>query len=113
MHGRRTLVIAVTVALFALAASVGIAGLHRRAGERQDRYEQLIGLGADANRIDALESQANADRRVPLAAQAEVTRRLAGMSDNLLDLVDRETVGAASVRDLFERYRPQIAEEFA
>src|SRR3954465_7992051 len=104
MQGRRTFVIAVTVALVALAASVGIAGLHLRADERQNRYEQLIGLGADANRIDALESEANAARRVPLATQAEVTQLLVEMSDSLLDLAGRETVGAAPVRDLFERY---------
>jgi diguanylate cyclase (GGDEF)-like protein len=113
MQGRRTIIIAATVALVALAASVGIFALHQRAGERQNRYEQLIALTADANRIDALESEANAERRVPLRAQAEVRQLLLDMSADLRDLVNRDTEGAGPVRDLFERYRPQIIEEFA
>ena len=66
MQGRRTFLIAAVVALVASAASVGIAALHLRADERRARYEALIELEASANRIDALEWEANA--RAPRAA---------------------------------------------
>src|SRR4051794_10546156 len=113
MQGRRTFIIAATVALTALVASAGIAALHLRADDRQDRYEILIELSADANRIDALESEANAQRRVPLAVQAEITQLLTHMNTQFSGLVARDTEGVADVRDVFVGYRPQIAEEFA
>jgi diguanylate cyclase (GGDEF)-like protein len=113
MQGRRTFIIAATVALTALVASSGVAALHLRADDRQDRYEALIELEAAANRIDALESEANAERRVPITVQSEITKLLAEMDDQFSGLVARDTEGVADVRDVFVGYRPQISEEFA
>src|SRR3954471_8272023 len=113
MQSRRTMMIAAVVALVGLSAAAVIAALHMHADVQRKRYEVLIDLEADANRIDALESQANAERRVPLVTQAEVHQLLDDMSAELADLVDREAVGVADVRDVFEVDRPQIVEEFA
>jgi diguanylate cyclase (GGDEF)-like protein len=113
MQGRRTFIIAATVALTALVASAGVAALHLRADDRRDRYEILIELEADANRIDALESEANAQQRVPLAAQSEIDALLTHLHTAFSGLVARDTEGVAPVRDIFVGYRPQIAEEFA
>src|SRR3954451_19800199 len=113
MLGRRTFLIAILVALVAGAAGGGVAPPHLRADEREDRYEILIDLEADANRLDALESQANAERRVGLAVQAEVSELLVDMEHELVDLTGRGSAGAASVLELFQDYSPQIEEEFA
>ena len=86
MQGRRTFLIAAIVALVAACSTAGITFLHLHADEQQSRYEQLIDLEADANRLDALESEANAQRRVPLAAQAEVMTLLRDMHLELADL---------------------------
>ena len=73
MQGKRTLLIAAVVALAAAAATLGIAALHRHADERRTRHEAFIAVEADAHRLNALEWQATAERRVPLGVQAEGT----------------------------------------
>src|SRR3954454_12155024 len=113
MQGRRTLMIAAAVALVAMIATAGLAALHMHADAQRGRYEALIDLEADADRIDALESEANAERHVPLAAQAEVVELLADMHRELAELELEGAAGAAPVRRLFDSYRPQIGEEFA
>src|SRR3954451_19448043 len=113
MQGRRTLMITAAVALVALAAATSVAGLHVHADTQRKRYEMLIDLEADANRIDALESDANAERRVPLAAQAEVVDLLEDMHIELGELTVEGSAGTAAILRLFDSFRPQIREEFA
>src|SRR3954467_6420387 len=113
MQGRRTLMIAAAVALVAIVAASIVAALHVRADTQRKRYEMLIDLEADANRIDALESDANAERRVPLAAQAEIVELLDDMHFALGELNAEGSVGVAPVLRLFDGFRPQIREEFA
>src|SRR4051794_21334388 len=113
MQSRRTLMIAAVVALVGLSAAGIIAALHMHADVQRKRYEVLIDLEADANRIDALESGANAERQVPLPAQAEVVDLLSDMHGELRQLDAAGAVGTAGVARLFEVYRPQIHEEFA
>src|SRR3954451_7984548 len=113
MQGRRTLIIAAVVAVVAATAAALVAALHAHAGEQRARYEVLIELEATANRVDALESEANAERRVPLPVQSELTALLRQMHTSLVGLEaggSRETMG---VRRIFEDDRPQIEEEFA
>jgi predicted signal transduction protein with EAL and GGDEF domain len=83
MQGRRTFLIAALVALVAACSSAGISVLQQHAEEQQHRYETLIGLEGDANRIDALESEADAERRVPLGVQSEVKALLGDMHSEL------------------------------
>src|SRR3954454_20236435 len=113
MQGRRLFTIAALVALVAACSTAGIAVVHLHADEQQDRYERLIALEADANRLDALESEANAERRVPLITQAEVRSLLGDMARDLTDLASRGTTGVDPVLRVFTAYRPQIGEEFA
>ena len=113
MQGRRTFIIAAVVALVAIAASAGIAALQLHADERRTRYEILVELEASANRVDALESEANAQRRVPLGVQAELGRLLSQMRVQLEGLERRGSEGSKGVLHLFEAYQPLIAEEFA
>jgi diguanylate cyclase (GGDEF)-like protein len=113
MQRRRTFLIATVVALVTFAASAGIAALHLHADERRERYEILVGLEAGANRVDALESEANAERRVPLRAQAELTALLDHMRGQLIDLEGRGSEGASEVLEIFQGYQPLIEEEFA
>src|SRR3954451_6099273 len=113
MQGRRTLIIAAVVALVAVGATAIVAALHRHAGEQRSRYEVLIELEASANRVDALESEANAERRVPLPVQAELTTLLRQMHASLVDLETGGSRETADVRRVFEDDRPQIEEEFA
>src|SRR4051812_18417158 len=113
MQSRRTLMIAAVVALVGFSAAAVIAALHVHADVQRKRYEVLIDLEADANRIDALESEANAERRVPLPAQAEVVDLLGDMHHELAELAAARAVGTAGVARQFEVYRPQIVEEFA
>src|SRR3954454_1336078 len=112
MQGRRTFLIAALVALVAACSSAGISVLQRHADEQQHRYETLIDLAADAYRVDALESEANAERRVPLAVQSEVKALLGDMHAELADLDARGT-DVSPVIDHFELYRPLLTEEFA
>jgi diguanylate cyclase (GGDEF)-like protein len=101
------------VALVAIAAATSVAGLHVHSDTQRKRYEVLIDLEADANRVDALESDANAERRVPLAAQAEVVDLLEDMHHELAELTAEGSVGTAPVLRVFDGFRPQIREEFA
>src|SRR4051812_15400785 len=101
MQGRRTFLIAVLVALVAACSSAGISVLQRHADEQQHRYETLIDLEADANRVDALKSAANAEPRVPLAVQSEVKTLLGEMHSELADLDARGT-DVSPVIDRFE-----------
>ena len=95
--GQAHLLIATVVALVAIAASAGIAALHLHADERRTRYEILVELESSANRVDALESEANAERRVPLRVQAELSALLAHMRAELEGLERRGSEGAAAV----------------
>ena len=113
MQGRRTFIIATVVALVAIAASAGIAALHLHADERRTRYEILVELEASANRVDALESEANAERRVPLGVQSELRDLLAHMRTELEGLERRGSERSKGVLQLFVAYQPLIAEEFA
>ena len=114
VQGRRTFTIAGVVALVALAASVGIAFLHLRSDEQRERYEVFIELESTANRIDALESEANAERRVPLRVQAEITALLAATWTATSTGSSRSAPRArARSSSASTRYRPLIAEEFA
>jgi diguanylate cyclase (GGDEF)-like protein len=113
MQGRRTFIIATVVALVAIAASAGIAALHNNADERRTRYEILVELESSANRVDALESEANAERRVPLRVQAELGTLLTHMRTELEGLERRGSERSKPVLDLFVGYQPLIAEEFA
>jgi diguanylate cyclase (GGDEF)-like protein len=113
MQGRRLFTIAAIVALIAACSTAGIAVVHLHADEEQSRYERLIDLEADANRLDALESQMNAEHRVPLAAQAEAGSLLHEMHVDLTDLANRGTSGVEPVLRLFAADRPRISEEFA
>src|SRR3954454_3456997 len=113
MQGRRTLMITAAVALVALLAASSVAGMHVHADTQRKRYEMLIDLEADANRVDALESDANAERRVPLAAQAEVVALLDDMHEQLAELTAEGSAGVDPVLRLFDSFRPQIREEFA
>jgi diguanylate cyclase (GGDEF)-like protein len=113
MRGKRTILIATVVALVATAATLGIAALHRRADERRARYEALVAVEADANRVSALEWEATARRRVPLGVQAELTERLPAMRDELRRLEGLGSVGAGHALDAFDALRPRIDEEFA
>ena len=113
MQGRRTLLIGTVVALVAIAASAGIAALHLHADERRIRYEILVELESSANRVDALESEANAMRRVPLQSQAELGSLLRDMRTELEGLVRRGGEGAEPVLRRFADYQPLIEEEFA
>ena len=110
MQGKRTLMIAGVVALVAIAAAAAISVLHMHADVQRTRYETLINLDGDADRVDALESEANAEGHVPLAAQAEVDTLMAGMERELIAL---DTPDTAPILRLFEVYKPQIKEEFA
>ena len=101
------------VALVALAASVGIAFLHLRSDEQRERYEVFIELEARANRVDALESEANAERGVPLRVQAELTALLDHIDRDLDQLVAERAPGAPEIQQRFDGYRPLITEEFA
>jgi diguanylate cyclase (GGDEF)-like protein len=105
--------IAAAVGLVAIAAAAIVAVLHVHAGTQRARYEMLIDLEADANRLDALESAANAERHVPLAAQAEVVELLEDMHVELADLTVGGSESTASILQLFDSFRPQIREEFA
>src|SRR3954447_18128189 len=111
MQGRRTLMITAAVALVALAAATSVAGLHVPADTQRKRYEMLVDLESDANRIDALESGANAERRVPLAAQAEVVELLDDMHGELAELAAAGSSDTAPVLRVFDGFRPQIREE--
>src|SRR3954447_8163211 len=97
MRGRRTLMITVAVALVAIAAATSVAGLHVHADTQRKRYEMLIDLEADANRVGALESDANAEGRVPLAAQAEVVELLDDMHGELAELTAEGSRGTAPI----------------
>ena len=88
MQRKRTILIAAVVALVATAATLGIAALHRHADERRSRYEALVGVEASAHRLGALRWEANARRRVPLAAQAEIKRTFTSMRAELRRLRD-------------------------
>src|SRR4051794_8427945 len=106
MQGRRTLIIAAVVALVAAGAIAVVGALHAHAGEQRARYEVLIELEASANRVDALESEANAERRVPLGVQAELTTLLRVMNTALLDLEAEGSLETAGVRRAFQADRP-------
>ncbi|HET6547110.1 MAG TPA: EAL domain-containing protein [Solirubrobacter sp.] len=101
------------VALVALAATGGVAFVHERARQQQDRYASLVDLEADANRLDALQSIAAAQRRVPLAAQAETHRLLDDMRADLEHLDAQEAAGVGAVSTLFAAYSPQLRDELA
>src|SRR4051812_40898745 len=113
MQGRRTLIIAAVVAIVAAGAIAVVSALHAHAGEQRARYEVLIELEASANRVDALESEANAERRVPLPVQSELTTLLRRMHSSLVDLEAGGSTETAAVRRTFEADRPLIEEEFA
>jgi diguanylate cyclase (GGDEF)-like protein len=113
MHGRRTLFIATVVALVSLAATAGIAALHMHADERRARYEILVELESAANRVDSLENQATAERRVPIGVQAEITSLMRHIDSQLASLERRGGEGATEVRRVFVSYRPYIEREFA
>ncbi|MBE2317784.1 EAL domain-containing protein [Solirubrobacter sp. CPCC 204708] len=110
---RRTFTIASVVAFVALAAGLGIAMLHLHADEQRQRYEVFIELESSANRIDALESEVNAERRVPLRAQAELNGLLDTTRADLAQLTQDGAHGAAALLRAFDGYRPLIVEEFA
>ncbi len=113
MQGRRTFTIAGVVALVALAATVGIAFLHMRSDEQRKRYEVFIELEARANRVDALESEANAKALVPLRVQAEIKALLDDIDRDLDQLVAERAPGALEIQQRFDGYRPLLTEEFA
>ncbi|MDA0136439.1 putative bifunctional diguanylate cyclase/phosphodiesterase [Solirubrobacter deserti] len=113
MLSRRTFTIASVVAFVALAAGLGIAMLHLHADEQRQRYEVFIELESSANRIDALESEVNAERRVPLRAQAELNGLLDTTRADLAQLTQDGAHGAAALLRAFDGYRPLIVEEFA
>src|SRR5262245_38912141 len=113
MRGKRTILIATVVAIVATAATLGIAALHRHADERRSRYEALVAVEADANRVSALEWEAIARRRVPLAVQAELTMRLREMQTELSRLDGIGSLGAGPALEAFGRLRPAIEDEFA
>src|SRR3954447_25380802 len=113
MQGRRTLMIAMAVALVAIVAASVVAALHFRADTQRKRYEVLIDLEADANRVDALESDANAERHVRLAAQAEVVELLDDMHVELGELTAEGSAGTQPILRVFDSFRPQIRKEFA
>ncbi|HEX6026742.1 MAG TPA: diguanylate cyclase, partial [Solirubrobacter sp.] len=101
------------VALVVIAASAGIAALHMRADERRTRYELLVELESSANRVDALESEANAERRVPLGVQAELKTLLTGMRADLEHLEDRGSSRSTALLQMLTDYEPLIEEELA
>jgi diguanylate cyclase (GGDEF)-like protein len=113
MRGKRTILIATVVAIVATAATLGIAALHRHADERRSRYEALVAVEADANRVSALEWEATARRRVPLGVQAELSTRLQAMRAQLRRLRGIGTLGAEPALGAFEALRPGIQDEFA
>ena len=113
MKGRRTILIAAIVAVVATAATLGIAALHRHADERRGRYENLIGIQASADRLNALDWEATASRRVPLRVQAEVTATLADMRRRLLDLQGDGNGEMAGLLRAFDNFRPIVEQEFA
>ncbi len=113
MQGARTFIIATVVALVAIAASAGIAALHLHSDERRTRYEILVELESSANRVDALESEVNAERRVPLGVQAELAALLTDMRADLEGLERRGSERSTAVLAMFKAYQPLIAEEFA
>jgi diguanylate cyclase (GGDEF)-like protein len=113
MQRRRTFIVMTVVALVAIAAGAGIAALHLHADERRARYEILVELESSANRVDALESEANAQGRVPLAVQSELRTLLARMRSQLEGLERRGSERSRPVLHLFVGYQPLIAEEFA
>src|SRR4051794_12749918 len=112
MPGKRTILIASVVALVATAATLGIAALHRHADERRARYEAFISVEAQANRVSALEWEATARRRVPLAAQAELGTTLGAMRAELRRLRGTGALGADPALKTFARLAPAIQDEF-
>ncbi len=112
MLGTRTLAIAAVVALVAVAASVGVAVLHVRAGGPRERYETFIALESAAGRLDALESQAGAERQVSLAVQGEFTALLDVIERGLDRLVATDARGGHALHDTFTHYRPLMEEQF-
>jgi diguanylate cyclase (GGDEF)-like protein len=105
--------IAAVVALVALAAGAGIAMLHVRAGQQRDRYEAFIELESDANRLDALESEASDDAGVPLVVQAELGTLLGSLDRDLRALTADGAEGARDILVRFQQFKPLIEEEFA
>jgi diguanylate cyclase (GGDEF)-like protein len=110
---RRTILIATVVALLAAAATLGIAAFHGRADDRRGRYEQLMVIEASANRLSALEWEANSRRRVPLAVQAEVTATLDHVSGQLLALQGEGGAGATRALAAYRTLRPGLELQFA
>ena len=113
MPARRTLLIAAVVALFAVASTAGIAALHRRADERRGRYEVLIGLQAGLFRLNGLDWEATASRRVPLPVQAEMTATLASMRAQLAALATDGDPQSAELVRTFDVFQPAVEDEFA
>ena len=113
MQRKRTIFIATVVAAIVAAATVGIAALHHHADIRRARYEKLMAVEASAHRVGALEWEASARRRVPLAVQAEVTNSLTRMRSQLLDLRAEGSEGAAPALATFVELEPAIEREFA
>ena len=110
MQGKRTLLIAVVVAVAAAAATLGIAALHGHADQRRGHYESFMAIETSTNRLLAFEWEAIARRRVPLEVQAGVTGSLDRMDTQLLALRGEAGAGAASAA--FRDVRPAIEEEF-
>jgi diguanylate cyclase (GGDEF)-like protein len=111
MQGKRTLLIAAVVAVAAAAATLGIAALHGHADERRARHEAFLALQADAHRLNTLEWQATAERRLPLGVLVEGRDLVARIRVQLAEL-DRGG-DAASAASAFAALMPVIREELA
>ena len=112
MRGRTTFLTVCTVVLVALATTAGITLLHRRASQSRARYETLIEVEVSANRLGALDWEAEAQRSVPLSVEAEINATLPRVRAQLTGLLAGGTGIVPSLRT-FDAYRPALEAEHA
>jgi diguanylate cyclase (GGDEF)-like protein len=112
MRGRTTFLTVCAVVLVALATTAGITLLHQRAGQSRARYETLIEIEVSANRLGALDWEAEAQRSVPLSVEAEINATLPRVRAQLTGLLPGGTGIVAPLR-AFDAYRPALEAEHA
>jgi diguanylate cyclase (GGDEF)-like protein len=110
MRGRTTFLTVCAVVLMALATTAGITLLHQRASRARARYEALIEVEASANRLGALDWEAEAQRSLPLSVESEVNATLPRMRAQLAGLLAAGTGIEAPLR-AFDAYRPALEAE--